>query len=137
MDGIFMVNWSGQSIPTAEMMVMRRVAVEMRAVHGVKEVGFVHDLCAGIVRYEKTGVYGASGGLFFFGDFGARNNQPNTVDFFIPRYALRKHSGPRIIIGQSMRREGNKFVSDGYPEDIDEDTASGAGKLKITVRREE
>lgn len=135
--GTFLVNWSGQPIPASEMMVMRRVAIEMRTIHGVKEVGFSHDICAGIVRYEKSGIFGAVGGLFFFGDFGARNDQPNTVDFFIPRYALHMRGGPGVIVGQSMRREGNKFVSNGYPDDIDEATASGAGKLQITVRQEE
>jgi hypothetical protein len=45
--------------------------------------------------------------------------------------------GPGIVVGQSMRREGNRFVSDGYPEDIDDLVASGAGKLQITVRQEE
>ena len=133
----FLVNWSGQPIPPAEMMVMWRVAVEMRTIHGVKEVGFTHDICAGIVRYEKSGIFGAVGGLFFFGDFGSKNDQPNTVDFFIPRHALHMRGGPGMVVGQSMRRQGGKFVSDGYPEDIDEAVASGAGKLKVTVRVEE
>lgn len=137
MSGIFMVNWSGQAIPTSEMMVMRRVALEMRTIFGAKEVEFVHDICAGIVRYEKAGIFGAVGGLFFFGDFGCRNNEPNTADFFVPRYALHTRRGFGMIVGQTMRREGNTFVSDGYPEDIDGATASGAGKLKITVRHEE
>lgn len=133
---LFMVNWSGQKIPDQEMMVMRRVAVEMRTIHGVKEVGFIHDVCAGIVRYEKAGIYGTVGGLFFFGDFGSKNDMPNTVDFFIPRFAMHKRSGSGMVVGQSMRLEGTRYVPDGYPEDIDQATASGAGKLKITVRQE-
>lgn len=52
--GTYLVNWSGQPIPAPEMMVMRRVAVEMRTIFDAKEVGFVHDICEGIVRYEKT-----------------------------------------------------------------------------------
>ncbi len=131
----YLINWSGHAIPDAEMMVMRRVAIEMKTIHGVAEVEFVHDICAGIVRFEKDGVFGAVGGLFFWGDFGAKNNQPNTVDFFIPRYALhRREIG--MVISQSFRREGNTYISSGYPEDVDEKTARGSGKLKVTVRRE-
>lgn len=135
--GTYMINWSGQAIPTAEMFVMRRVAVAMRTIYGVKEVGFTHDICAGIVRFEKDGVFGATGGLFFFGDFGAKNDQSNTAEFFIPRNALHLRGGPGMVISQSLRREGDHFVSDGYPEDIDTGTATGVGKLKITVRKEE
>jgi len=132
----YLVNWSGQPIPAPEMMVMRRVAVEMRTIFTAKEVGLVHDICAGIVRFEKASIYVAVGGLFFFGDFGARNNQPNTVDFFIPRSALRNRRDSGMFIAQQMRCEGGQYISDGYPEDIDEAIASGAGKLKITIRKE-
>ena len=133
----FMIDWSGQPIPVSEMMVMRRVAVEMRTIYGVKEVEFVHDICAGLVRFEKSGIFGATGGLFFFGDFGSKNNQPNSVNFFIPRFALHLHGELSMVIGQSMRLKGDRFVQDGYPDDIDEDVAKGTGKLKITVRQEE
>ncbi len=135
--GTYLVNWSGQPIPAPEMMVMRRVAVEMRTIHGVKEVEFVHDICAGICTYEKTAIFGAVGGLFFFGDFGAKNNQPNTVNFFIPRFALNMRRTPGMVVGQSMRLDGDTFVSEGYPEDIEDSVAKGAGKLKIIVRVEE
>ena len=134
--GTYLVNWSGQPIPAPEMMVMRRVAVEMRTIFDAKEVGFVHDICEGIVRYEKTAIFGAVGGLFFFGDFGSKNDQPNTVDFFIPRYALHLRGGEGMVVGQSARREGSRFEVDGYPEDIDSEIARGAGSLKITVRQE-
>jgi hypothetical protein len=79
---LFMVNWSGQPIPDQEMMVMRRVAIMMRTVYGATKVGFSHEICAGQVKYVKSGVYGAVGGHFFFGDLGAKNDMPNTVDFF-------------------------------------------------------
>ncbi len=134
--GTYLVNWSGQSIPAPEMMVMRRVAVEMRTIFDAKDVGFVHDICEGIVRYEKNAIFGAVGGLFFFGDFGSKNDQPNTVDFFIPRYALHLRGGEGMVVGQSARREGSRFKVDGYPEDVDPDIARGAGRLKITVRQE-
>ena len=133
----YMVNWSGQVIPAAEVLVMRRVAVEMKTIYGVKEVGFVHEICASIVRFEKDGIYGAVGGLFFFGDLGSKNDQPNTADFFIPRNALHRRRTPRVVIGQWYRREGNQIVTDAYPEDIAENIAKGAGVLKITVRKEE
>ena len=132
----YLVNWSGQRIPADEMMVMRRTAVEMRTIHGVKEVGFSHELCAGICTYQKTGVFGAVGGLFFFGDFGSKNDQPNTVHFFIPRAALHIRGDLGLVISQSMKLHDGSFVSDGYPEDIDESVAKGAGKLRITVRQE-
>jgi hypothetical protein len=135
--GTYLVNWSGQPIPAPEMMVMRRVAVEMRTIHGVKEVEFTHDICAGICTYQKTAIFGAVGGLFFLGDFGSRNNQPHTVNFFIPRYALNMRRTPGMIVGQSMRLVGDKWVSEDYPEDIEDSVAKGAGKLKLTVRIEE
>ncbi len=128
----FIVNWSGQPIPTEEMMVMRRVAVEMRTIFSATEVTFVHERCEGLVRFLKEGVFGSVGGLFFFGDFGAKNDQPNTVDFFIPRHALRtRRTADMLLIMQTLRREGDAYVSEGYPE-----VAKGAGKLKITVRAE-
>jgi len=119
------------------MMIMRRVAVEMRTVHGVKEVEFVHDKCAGICTYEKAGVFGAVGGLFFFGDFGSKNNKPNTVNFFIPRFALHTRRISGMVIGQPMRVSGDSLVSDGYPEDVEDSVALGEGKLKLTIRVEE
>lgn len=134
--GIYMVNWSGQPIPPAEMLVMRRVAIEMRVIHGVKEVGFSHDLCAGIVRFEKTGVYGAVDGLYFFGDLGSKNDQPNNAVFFIPHTALRLRERPGMIVANTLRFVGDRYVLEGYPEDIDEATVSGAGKISVTVRRE-
>jgi hypothetical protein len=136
MFGTYLVNWSGQLIPAPEMMVMRRVAVEMRTIYDAKEVGFIHDVCEGIVRYEKTGIFGPVGGLFFFGDFGQRNGQPNTVDFFIPRFALHRRGDSGMMVGQAMRFHDGKLVPDGYPEDISPDIARGAGNLKITVRKE-
>ncbi len=132
----FLVNWSGQLIPTDEMMVMRRVAVQMRTIYEAKEVEFVHDICAEIVRYEKTGVFGAVGGLYFFGDFGAKNEQPNTVDFFIPRGALHHRGNIGVVVSQAIRFNGSRYESEGYPEDVDEKIAQGAGKLKITIRQE-
>jgi len=133
----YLVNWSGQPIPPQEMMVMRRVAVEMRTIHGVKEVEFVHDICGGIVRYEKPGIFGAVGGLFFWGDFGQKNNQPNTVNFFIPRFALHSRGDPGMVVSMRTRLTEGKWVQDGYPEDVLEDIARGVGELKITVRKEE
>lgn len=133
----YLVNWSGQPIPTPEMMVMRRVAVEMRTIHGVKEVEFVHDICAGICTYQKAGIFGSTGGLFFFGDFGSKNNQPNTVNFFIPRFALHAHRDLGMVVGQSMRWGKDALTSSGYPDDIEDSVAKGAGKLKLTVRIEE
>jgi len=135
--GLYMVNWSGQAIPSAEMMVMRRVAVMMRTVYGAKEVAFTHDICAGIVRFNHSGVFVHVGGLFFFGDFGAKNDQPNTVDFFIPRRALHNRGDQGIVVGQSYRVRDGRAVRDGYPDDVDQATARGAGKLKVIVREED
>ena len=135
--GIFLVNCSGRPIPPTEMLVMRRVATEMRTIYGVKEVEFSHDICEGIVRYEHSGIFGTVGGLFFFGDFGEEEGRPNTVNFFIPRYALRWRGNEGMMVSQSMRSDGSGFSSEGYPEDIDPHIASGAGKLKIKVRQEE
>lgn len=131
----FLVNWSGQPIPPAEMMVMRRAAVEMRSIYAAKEIEFTHEICAGIVRFVGVGVFGAVGGMFFFGDFGSKNGQLNTVDFFIPRKALHSR-GDDLIVCQSMRYDGARFVPRGYPDDIDASVARGAGKMKITVRQE-
>jgi hypothetical protein len=133
----YLVNWSGRPIPSAEMMVMRRVAVMMRTVHDAVEVEFIHDICAGLVHYEKSGVFGSVGGLFFFGDFGEKDGQPNTVDFFIPRRALHRSGDVGMVVGQRMKFTDDGFVSDGYPEDLDTDAARGAGKLKIIVRQQE
>ena len=135
--GTYLINWSGQLVPAAEMMVMRRVAVEMRTIHGVKEVEFFHDICAGICIYSKTAVFWSVGGLFFDGDFGSKNNQPNKVHFFIPRFALHMRRTPGMVVGQHMRLEGDTFVPDGYPEDVEDSIAKGAGKLKLIVRVEE
>ena len=132
----YMINWSGQAIPSDEMMVMRRVAVQMRTVYDAKEVVFTHKICAGLTRFEKVGVFGAVGGLYFFGDFGAKNNQPNTVNFFIPRKALHLRTDMGMVVSQSMKLKNGEFVPDDYPEDIDEATAGGYGNLKITVREE-
>jgi hypothetical protein len=119
------------------MLVMRRVAVAMRTVYGVKEVSFTHDLCAGIVRYEKTGVFGAAGGLFFWGDFGAKNNQPNTVDFFIPRYALHDRSAPEMLVHNRYTVTPDSVTHSGYPDDVMVDECVTNGKLKIVVRKDD
>jgi hypothetical protein len=132
----YMVNWSGRPIPEPEMHVMRRVAVQMRTVFEAKEVSFTHEVCDGLVRFEKDGVFGSVGGLFFFGDFGEEEGRPNTVDFFIPRKQLHWRASDEIIIGQTSKFDGVSFVPLGLPDDISPETARGAGELKITVRKE-
>lgn len=140
MDGLMMVNWSGQSIPSSEMLVMRRVAVMMRTVYGASEVTFSHDVCAGLVRFEKAGVYGAIGGLFFFGDFGAKNNTPNTVVFFIPRFALHRRLEDDAVITKvtyELAADGSGYTLLGYPEDVPQEIVHATGQLKIQVRKAE
>lgn len=132
----YMVSWTGQPIPAAEQFVMRRVAVQMRTSLSATEVEFVHVLCEGIVRFVGTGVYGALGGLHFFGDLGKKNNKENTANFFIPRNVLRRKADEGIMIQQSFAIRGESVTPNGYPNDIDVETASGAGKLKIKVRKE-
>lgn len=133
---LFMVNWSGQPVPDQDMMVMRRVAIMMRTVYGATKVGFVHDICAGQVTYEKPGVYGAVGGHFFFGDFGAKNDMPNTVDFFIPRSSLRLQGSVGMVIHQTSRRQADGTMVFDYPEDVDPDIILARGKLKVSVLEE-
>lgn len=128
-----MVNWSGQAIPTSEMMIMRRVAVEIISTPDITEIGFEHNSCAGIVRHTRACVYGGVGGQLFFGDFGAKNNQPNTVDFFLPRHTLHRTKWS-VLFEHTLRRVGDSFVSDGDPLEIDGHSASGSGRLIMTVR---
>jgi hypothetical protein len=46
----------------------------------------------------------------------------------------RDHEG---VIKQSVRFDRAGVTPQGYPEDIDAQTAQGAGKLKIKVRKED
>jgi hypothetical protein len=131
-----MVNWSGQPIPHAEMMVMRRVAVEMRTFHQARIVEFSHDICAGIVRFDKDGVFNAVGGSFFFGDFGAKNGKENTVVFFLPRRAFRRDEPPDFALMQSGYTDSDQWRPEGRPHLIDRSTAVGEGDLMIRVRHE-
>ena len=133
---LYMMNWSGRPIPERERMVMRRAAVEMRTVHGVREVEFFHDACAGIVRYERDGLFVTKSGLFFHGTLDEKEGQPSTMDFFIPRSALHLRASDIIVVSQTLRIKDDQVMPVGYPDDIDERIASGAGTLRIKVRQE-
>lgn len=134
--GLLMLNWSGRPIPDAELLVLRRVAVWMHTVLQAGKVEFTHDRCAGLVRFERRGVYGTVGGLFFFGDLGARDRQPCTTHFFVPRSMLYVRPEEGLVVSQRLGWRDGRVFPDSYPDDIDPEVASGGGKLKITVREQ-
>jgi hypothetical protein len=134
--GLLLINWSGKPIPSAELLVLRRVAVSIRTVLQATRVEFTHDRCAGLVRFERAGVFGAVGGLFFFADLGAKDGQPNTTNFFVPRSMLHVRPEEGLVTSQSLRRAGDRFVPSDYPDDIEPEVAAGAGSLTVRVRED-
>lgn len=134
---LFMVNWSGAPIPDPEMMVLRRVAVLVQTgVYEATEVGFVHDICEGILKAKGVSVYGAVGGFFFFGDLGQRNGAPNDVDFFLPRRTLHLKAEDTMLTRVTHRLQGDRYAPEGYPDDVDSELMAARGNLRITIRKE-
>ena len=132
-----MVNWSGQKVPDEEMFVVRRAAIEMKMVHGACEAEFIHDICQGVVTFDRAGTFGPVGGLFFSADLGEKDGLPNTTTFFIPRSQLKQVRRNDMVVTSTLRVRGNGSISDAsYPDDVDTDTARGKGDLRLIIRKE-
>ena len=97
---------------------MRAIAAQMlTGIIDATRVDFTHDLCEGRVTKKKRGVFGSTGGTFFFGDFGQVNEQPHTVDFFIPRGGEHhRFTSESLVIARTYDSGSNAM---GYPEDVD------------------
>ena len=130
MQPYLMVNWSGQPVVAEHMLVMRAVAAQMlTGIIDAARVDFIHDLCEGRVTKKKRGIFGSTGGTFFFGDFGQVNEQPHTVEFFIPRGgAHHRFTSESLVISRTYDVLGNAI---GYPEDVDVE-AVRKWKIRIT-----
>jgi hypothetical protein len=50
--------------------------------------------------------------------------------------ALNMRRAPGMVVGNTIQVKGGKLVSNGYPEDVEDAVAKGAGKFQITVRVE-
>jgi hypothetical protein len=135
MYGTMMVNWSGVPIPDQKILVLRRVAVLMRTSLQAEEVSFVHDVCSGFLTYEKSGLYGTVGGLFFKGELDAEGGQPQVAHFLIPHQMLHVRPEDGITIAHHWQRDGDQYVCD-YPDDVPPEMAAGLGGLKVTIRKE-
>lgn len=133
---VLMMDWKGHPIPRAHMLVARRVAIMARGALQAIEVGFDHEICAGILYFQHIGIFGAIGGSFFFVDFGAANGQPNTAHFFIPRASMHIKSETGLVFEHALRLERNNIYASEFPDDVPNDEAGGAGRLKVIIRVE-
>lgn len=130
MQPYLMVNWSGRPVVPEHMLVMRAVAAQMlTGIIDAMRVDFTHDLCEGRVTKKKRGVFGSMGGTFFLGDFGQVNDQPHTVDFFIPRGGEHhRFTSDSLVISHTYDAQGHMI---GYPADVDV-AAFRKGRIRIT-----
>jgi len=110
---ILSINWTGQSVTSEQLLVLRNVAA-LHLQQGRKDpvLTFSHELCEGQIIRGEEGIFGAFPGTFFEADLGLVKGERWTVKFLLPRGSERIAVNDDCLVVSTRMLSGDAGITE-------------------------